>query len=92
MIESEHFLDMLLVAYIASSLVPFSTMNLLKALTTIGGMTFLSRILGFVRDTLIARIFGAGFMTDAFFVAFKIPICCGVFLLKGHLVKRSCLS
>ena len=48
-------------------------MNLLKALATVGSMTFISRILGFVRDTLIARIFGAGLMTDAFFVAFKIP-------------------
>ena len=48
-------------------------MNLLKALATVGGMTFLSRILGFVRDTLIARVFGAGLLTDAFFVAFKIP-------------------
>lgn len=48
-------------------------MNLLKALATVGSMTFLSRILGFVRDTLIARVFGAGVETDAFFVAFKIP-------------------
>lgn len=48
-------------------------MNLLKALATVSGMTFLSRILGFVRDFVIARIFGAGMMTDAFFVAFKLP-------------------
>lgn len=48
-------------------------MNLLKALATVGSMTFISRILGFVRDTLIARVFGAGMATDAFFVAFKIP-------------------
>lgn len=48
-------------------------MNLLNALAKIGSMTFISRILGFVRDTLIARIFGAGMATDAFFVAFKIP-------------------
>lgn len=48
-------------------------MNLLKALATVGSMTFISRILGFVRDLLIARIFGAGMATDAFFVAFKIP-------------------
>jgi putative peptidoglycan lipid II flippase len=48
-------------------------MNLLKALGTISSMTLLSRILGFVRDTVIARIFGAGLATDAFFVAFKIP-------------------
>src|ERR1035437_2292119 len=48
-------------------------MNLLKALATISGMTLLSRILGFVRDFDIARIFGAGMLTDAFFVAFKLP-------------------
>ena len=48
-------------------------MNLLKALATVGSMTLLSRILGFVRDTLVARVFGAGIYTDAFFVAFKIP-------------------
>jgi putative peptidoglycan lipid II flippase len=48
-------------------------MNLLKALATISGMTLISRILGFVRDVLIARIFGAGMATDAFFVAFRIP-------------------
>src|SRR5574340_1393310 len=48
-------------------------MNLLKSLATIGSMTLLSRILGFVRDTVIARVFGAGLYSDAFFVAFKIP-------------------
>lgn len=48
-------------------------MNLLKALATISSMTFVSRILGFLRDVLIARIFGAGVATDAFFVAFRIP-------------------
>ena len=48
-------------------------MNLLKALATVSGMTLLSRILGFVRDFVIARIFGAGMVTDAFFVAFKLP-------------------
>ncbi|GHU32392.1 putative lipid II flippase MurJ [Betaproteobacteria bacterium] len=48
-------------------------MNLLKVLATVSSMTFLSRILGFVRDFVIARIFGAGLMTDAFFVAFKLP-------------------
>ena len=48
-------------------------MNLLRALAKVGSMTFVSRILGFVRDTLIARIFGAGMLTDAFIVAFKIP-------------------
>ncbi len=36
-------------------------------------MTMISRVLGFVRDMVIARIFGAVAGTDAFFVAFKIP-------------------
>ncbi len=36
-------------------------------------MTLLSRILGFVRDMIIARVFGAEAATDVFFVAFKIP-------------------
>src|SRR5918996_3990113 len=48
-------------------------MNLLRILATVSGMTFISRVLGFVRDAVIARVFGAGLMTDAFFVAFKIP-------------------
>ena len=48
-------------------------MNLLKAVAAVSSMTLVSRILGFVRDTVIARAFGAGVATDAFFVAFKIP-------------------
>jgi putative peptidoglycan lipid II flippase len=48
-------------------------MNLLKALASVSLMTLLSRILGFVRDAVIARAFGAGAWTDAFFVAFKLP-------------------
>lgn len=48
-------------------------MNLLKSLAAVSSMTLLSRILGFVRDTVVARAFGAGLATDAFFVAFKIP-------------------
>ena len=48
-------------------------MSLLRTLATVSGMTMLSRILGFVRDFVIARAFGAGMMTDAFFVAFRLP-------------------
>jgi len=48
-------------------------MNLLKSLATVSSMTLVSRVLGFVRDAVIARVFGAGLATDAFFVAFKIP-------------------
>jgi len=48
-------------------------MNLLRALVTVSGFTFVSRVLGYVRDFVIARAFGAGLYTDAFFVAFRIP-------------------
>jgi putative peptidoglycan lipid II flippase len=48
-------------------------MNLLKVLATTSSMTLLSRILGFVRDMAMARVFGAGLASDAFMVAFKIP-------------------
>ena len=48
-------------------------MSLLRALATVSGMTFVSRVLGFVRDAVIAGTFGAGLATDAFFVAFRIP-------------------
>lgn len=48
-------------------------MNLLKALATVSSMTLVSRVLGFVRDMVIARAFGAGLYTDAFFVAFRLP-------------------
>ena len=50
-----------------------SSMNLLHALATISSLTMVSRVLGYVRDFFIARVFGAGLMTDAFFVAFRIP-------------------
>ena len=48
-------------------------MNLLRTLATVSSMTLLSRILGYVRDFFIARVFGAGLPTDAFFVALRIP-------------------
>lgn len=48
-------------------------MSLLRALATVSSLTLVSRILGFARDLVIARAFGAGFATDAFFVAFRLP-------------------
>lgn len=48
-------------------------MSLLRALAAVSSMTLLSRILGFVRDFIVARSFGAGVATDAFFVAFRLP-------------------
>ncbi|MDK2123838.1 murein biosynthesis integral membrane protein MurJ [Chitinimonas sp. DQS-5] len=49
------------------------TMNLLRMLARVSSMTMLSRILGFVRDAIIARYFGAGLATDCFNVAFRLP-------------------
>jgi putative peptidoglycan lipid II flippase len=47
--------------------------NLLKALTTVSGMTLLSRITGLVRESLQAALFGAGLQMDAFQAAFRLP-------------------
>lgn len=48
-------------------------MSLIRAATTVGGFTLLSRIAGFTRDLLMARFLGAGFASDAFLVAFRLP-------------------
>ncbi len=48
-------------------------MNLTKALGSVGGLTLVSRVLALVRDTLQASYVGAGFASDAFFVAFRLP-------------------
>ncbi|MFA9387353.1 MAG: murein biosynthesis integral membrane protein MurJ, partial [Methyloceanibacter sp.] len=48
-------------------------MKLYRGFATVGGMTVISRILGFVRDVLIAAVLGASSVTDAFFVAFRVP-------------------
>ena len=47
--------------------------GLLKSSAVVSAMTLISRVLGFVRDMVIAVTFGASGTTDAFFVAFKIP-------------------
>ena len=48
-------------------------MALFRAFATVGGYTALSRVLGLVREILIANFVGAGFVADAFFVAFRLP-------------------
>lgn len=48
-------------------------MKLAKAMATVGGLTGLSRIAGFIRDILTAAILGAGPIADAFIVALKLP-------------------
>jgi putative peptidoglycan lipid II flippase len=46
---------------------------LFKSTSLVSAMTFISRVLGFVRDVIAAQLFGVNAMTDAFSVAFKIP-------------------
>ena len=48
-------------------------MNLIKSTGTFSFFTTISRILGYLRDILIAIFFGSGPLADAFFVAFRIP-------------------
>jgi len=48
-------------------------MKLIKAMATVAGFTMISRVLGFIRDTMTAIILGAGPLADAFFVALKLP-------------------
>lgn len=48
-------------------------MKLYRGFATVGGMTVISRLLGFVRDILIAAVLGASAISDAFFVALRVP-------------------
>lgn len=45
----------------------------LRAIATVGGMTLLSRILGFIREVMIAGILGSGPVAEAFIVAMRLP-------------------
>lgn len=47
--------------------------SLIKSVGTIGGLTMVSRIFGFARDMLLARVLGAGLAADAFQLAFTLP-------------------
>jgi putative peptidoglycan lipid II flippase len=48
-------------------------MTLARNVTTVGGATLLSRLLGFLRDMLIAAVLGAGTLSDAYFAALALP-------------------
>lgn len=48
-------------------------MSLLKSSGVIGGLTLVSRVAGFARDMIMARVLGAGMAADAFFLAFQLP-------------------
>ncbi|MEH0071148.1 lipid II flippase MurJ [Pannonibacter sp. Pt2-lr] len=46
---------------------------MLRRLGLIGGLTLLSRLLGFIRDLIMAGVLGAGPIADAFMLAFRLP-------------------
>lgn len=52
---------------------PVRKRGLLGASAVVGSMTMVSRVLGLIRDVIVARVIGADALADAFFVAFKIP-------------------
>ena len=52
---------------------PSTPMKLYRAFATVGGLTLVSRVFGFLRDILIAATLGSGAVADAFVVAFKLP-------------------
>jgi len=59
--------------------------HIASATLVMAGATSLSRIAGLVRDIVVARLFGAGMMTDAFFMAFTIPNLLRRFFGEGSL-------
>lgn len=64
-----------------------STNSILKGTSIVSSLTILSRGLGFIRDLLLARLFGAGLIADAFFVAFRIPNILRSFVAEGALTS-----
>ena len=46
---------------------------MIRRIATVGGLTLVSRLTGFIRDVVMAAMLGAGPMADAFFVAFRLP-------------------
>lgn len=54
-----------------------------RTIAAVGGLTGISRVLGFVRDMVMAWLLGAGFLADAFIVAFRIPNLLRRFMAEG---------
>ena len=64
-------------------------MNLLSSTTVFSFYTMMSRVLGYFRDILIAIFLGSSIYADAFFVAFRLQILLGDYLLKEHSMLHS---
>ena len=52
---------------------PLRGQGMINRILTVGGLTLLSRVTGFLRDIVMAAVLGAGPVADAFFVAFRLP-------------------
>lgn len=61
--------------------------QIVRAAGVLGAATIISRIMGMVRDMMVARLFGAGFATDAFVAAFQIPNMLRRFFAEGALTS-----
>ena len=61
--------------------------NIVRAAGVLGSATMLSRIMGMVRDMVVARLFGAGLASDAFIAAFQIPNMLRRFFAEGALTS-----
>jgi putative peptidoglycan lipid II flippase len=59
--------------------------RVVRAAGVVGMATMLSRVFGFIRDMIVAGLFGEGLTTDAFFVAFRIPNLLRRLLAEGSL-------
>ena len=59
--------------------------SIIRATSTVASLTLVSRFFGFIRDLIIARLFGASIFADSFFVAFKIPNLLRSFVAEGAL-------
>ena len=61
--------------------------NIARAAGILGSATMLSRVMGMLRDMVVARLFGAGLASDAFIAAFQIPNMLRRFFAEGALTS-----
>lgn len=59
--------------------------SFLRKISAFSSATLISRVLGYIRDALVAATFGGGLQTDAFYAAFKVPNLLRRFLGEGAL-------
>ncbi|MBN8550410.1 MAG: murein biosynthesis integral membrane protein MurJ [Deltaproteobacteria bacterium] len=64
-----------------------NTHSVVRGTGIVGSLTLLSRLLGFIRDMLVARLFGSGLFADAYIVAFRIPNLLRSLVAEGALVS-----